>query len=484
MKALVLIFIILIFTASVFGVNADSHAIKYQINKPYCILNFMETLRTKGYFGPTVYDFYKNSKFYEDEKLNDLIKLYKKVGMNYSYEFKGYPKYRYLAKGRSTRDLFYMLSAKTESLAGFKQMTAGIIPYEQHQKLFEIFEAVEPIYDELIWNPYYEVAQKKLAALEDYSQQIRLNEKLPLILNFFQSSWPEDIPLIVSFSIAPGEKVKRIPPPQSNVIFCGLLTESEDYASYVGKITHEFAHRAFAEKSLEAHQQIDKWFAESKSPHRFMVNFMFNEVLGGVVGHKINEELIGPHEFSYGQSFMRNFDEAIYPLFESWFENGKSLDSTFVQKSLEIYGKTFPNAHQEYEYLLQTYYLLTDVEDYPVHKLPQLIIKNVASPLMYEFGNPVMNDENMKNFMEYDFTKLIVITQKNEETFEYLKARVVELKQFNNLDFKSDFVLSLHDATGRAYIIMNLTSIENFEAALKMLKERKSFDSEGAVFII
>ena len=45
-----------------------------------------------------------------------------------------------------------------------------------------------------------------------------------------------------------------------------------------------------------------------------MVNFMFNEVLGGAVGHKIQNDIIGAHEFSYGQSFVKNFDEAIYPL--------------------------------------------------------------------------------------------------------------------------------------------------------------------------
>ena len=42
--------------------------VKLQIDKPYCILNFMETLRTRGYYGPTLYEHYKKSKYREDEE--------------------------------------------------------------------------------------------------------------------------------------------------------------------------------------------------------------------------------------------------------------------------------------------------------------------------------------------------------------------------------------------------------------------------------
>jgi len=444
----------------------------------------METLRTNGFYGPTLYEYYKKSQFSDDENLKNIVTQYSKLNIKYSYEFGGYPKYRYMAKGRSTRDLFYILSAKSETLSEFKQITVGIIPYYQHRELFEVFEAIEPIYDELIWNQYLNIAEKRLHELEEYAKQINLSGKLRRVADFFNSSWPEDIPLIVSFTIVPGEKIKLIPPPQGNVIFCGLLTEPVDNYTYIGKVVHEFAHRAFAEQPLTLHQQIDQWFLESESPHKYMVNFMFNEALGGAIGHKISDELTGPHEFTYGQSFMRDYDEAIYPLVVSYLDEGKPIDSPFIAQSLKIYEETFPNALYEYHYLLQVYYLLTDVEDYPIHQLPSVIIKNISSPLMYEFGAPIMDDENMSKLIAYDFTKLLIITKDNESTFNYLKSKIAELKRFKDLDLESDFILSFHDADGKAYIIMNLHSIERFESALKRLKAQKMIASENPLIYL
>ncbi|MBT4483116.1 MAG: hypothetical protein HOC71_05505 [Candidatus Latescibacteria bacterium] len=474
--ALICVLIIFIVPLNSYGQSQDSYIIKYQINKPYCLLNFMETLKTNGYYGPTLHTFYKKSKFSENEVLANLVKQYQRLNIGYSYEFNGYPKYRFMAKGKSTRDLFYTLSAKAETLAEFKQITVGIIPFYKHQQLFEIFEAVEPMYDELIWDQYYDVAQKRLRELEEYSQQVNLEEKLNNYENFFNSSWPTDIPIILTFSVVPGDKVRLVPPPQGNVVFCGLVTESDDYAWYAALLTHEFSHRAFAEKSLESHQQIDQWFSDSKSPDRFMVNFMFNEVLGGAIGHKMKDNLIGPHDFSYGQSFIRDFDEAIYPLVVSYLDEGKTLDENFIEQSLHIYGETFPNAYKEYNYLLQTYYLLTDVEDYPI---PRLIRKNISSPLMYESEKPIMDDSKIDKLINYDFTKLIVISKDHERTFKYLQNKIPELNEYNILTTESDFVLSFLGGDGKAYIIVNLHSMEKFIEVLEVLKVQKIIDSNN-----
>lgn len=473
------IIIILTLAIGLYGHGDDTYTIQFQINKPYCLLNFMETLRTNGYFEPTLYEYFKRSKFNDDENLKNIVDRYNKLKIRYSYEFGGYPKYQYMSKGRSTKDLFYILSAKSETLGEFKQITTGIIPYYQHQELFEVFEAVEPIYNELIWDQHYHVAEQRLHEIEEYARQVNLSEKLKRVADFFNSSLPVDIPLIYSFSIVPGEKIRILPPPQGNVIFSGLLTEKADNYGYIGRFAHEFAHRAFAEQPLAIHQQIDQWLMESESPHKYMVNFMLNEVLGGAIGHKISEEIIGPQEFTYGQSSVKAFDEAIYPLVVSYLDEGKSIDRSFIEQSLKIYQETFPNALYEYHYLLQTYYLLTDVEDYPINNLPNLVIKNIASPMMYEFGNPIINDENMDKLIAYDFAKLLIITKDNESTFSYLKSKIVELKKIEGLDLKSDFVLSFHDRNGRAYIIMNLHSIENFEPALKRLKSQKIIDPEN-----
>jgi hypothetical protein len=433
----------------------------------------MDTLRTRGYYGPTLYGHYKKSKYNEDEKLAKLVQQYSSVKTTYRYQFDEYPKYRYLVKNRATSDMFFNLSARTENLEEFKQMTVGIIPFEEHQELFEILEAAEPIYDELVWNPYYEKAQARLKGLKEYAEKVRLGEKLRPISHFLNSSWSTDIPVIVSFSIVPGEKIRLVPPPIGNVIRAGLLTESEDYSWYAGLIVHEFAHKAFAEQPLKMHQQIDQWLTESKSPHRGIVNLMFNEVLGGAIGHKVREDLLGKaHEFTYNQAIIKAMDEAIYPLVVSYLDEDKSIDRAFVNECLSLYENTFPNALNEYRSLFQVYYLLTDVEGGQERTLPRMIRKNIVGPMMYEVSSGI-TDENIEALMAYEFTKVIVITKDHEKTIKYLKGKISALEVFDSLDTGSEWILSCHDADRNPYVIVNIQSPEAFEGVTKKMKEIK-----------
>ena len=460
----------------VFGASAKvsgetcEFTVKLQINKPYCLLNFMEVLRTRGYWGPTLYGHYKKSKYNEDEQLTKLVQQYASVKTTYSYHLDGYPKYRFAATNKATSDVFFTLSARTESLEEFKQMTIGIIPLADHLRLFEILEAVEPIYDELVWNPYYNKAKARLKALEEYTERVNLGEMLGPIGHFLNSSWSNDIPLIVTFSIVPGEKIRIVPPPLGNVIRAGLLTESEDYAWYVALIAHEFTHRAFAEQPLETHQKVDKWLAGSKSPHRGTVNLMFDELLAGAIGHKVREELTGQaHKFTYAQAAVKAMDKAIYPLVISYLDEGKSIDQAFVNESLALYEKTFPNALYEYKSLFQIYYLLTDAEGSEARTLARMMRKNIVGPMMYEVGSGI-TDENIDALMKYEFTKVIVITKNHEKSIEYLRDKISALDRFDSLDARADWILSCHDTDHNPYVIINIQSLKTFEEVTKKLK--------------
>jgi hypothetical protein len=79
---------------------------------------------------------------------------------------------------------------------------------------------------------------------------------------------------------------------------------------------------------------------------------------------------------------------------------------------------------------------------------------------------------------------VLIITRDNESTFNYLKDKIVELEKFEDLDLKSDSVLSFHDADGKTYIIMNLHSIEKFESVLEKLKAQKTIVADRPVMYL
>jgi len=481
------LFVCILLTGSVWGASqrtcnsAGGIAIRLQIDKPYCLLNFMEALRTRGYYGPTLYSYVQKSKFSEDERLAEWVQAYTRVHYTHRYELEAYPKYRFLARNRSTSDLFFSLSTRAETLSEFYQMTAGIIPLADHRRLFAILKAVEPIYDELVWEPYHTRAQERLMALQAYVLEKELGGFLARTARFLSSDWPTDIPLVVTLAIVPGEKIRMVPPPLGNIIRAGILTEKENHAWTAALIAHEFTHRAFAELSLERHREVDGWLNQSPSPHRGTVNLMFDEILAGAVGHKVREDLTGQsYAFTYNQAAVRAMDEAVYPLVISYLDQGRTIDRAFVEESLTLYAETFPRALYEYHSLFQTYYLLTDLEGGAASNLARTLSQEIVGPMMYEIGHG-MNDDNVAALQTYDFAKLIVITRDHDQTFAYLRERLGFLDAYEDLAPESDWILGCHDPDGNPYVIVNIQAQESFAEVIEKFKVVKAIDPKRPV---
>jgi len=95
-----------------------------------------------------------------------------------------------------------------------------------------------------------------------------------------------------------------------------------------------------------------------------------------------------------------------------------------------------------------------------------------------------MDDSKIDKLINYDFTKLIIISKDHKNTFKYLQNKIPELNKFNKLKTESDFILSFHDADGKAYIIINLHSMEKFKEVLEILKAQKMIDSKNPLLNI
>ena len=63
------IIIVFLFALSPYVHSDETYTVQFQISKPYCLLNFMETLRTNGFYGPTLFEYYKKSQFNDDENV-------------------------------------------------------------------------------------------------------------------------------------------------------------------------------------------------------------------------------------------------------------------------------------------------------------------------------------------------------------------------------------------------------------------------------
>ena len=103
---------------------------------------------------------------------------------------------------------------------------------------------------------------------------------------------------------------------------------------------------------------------------------------------------------------------------------------------------------------------------------------------MYEVEAPILDETKIDKLIDYDFTKLIIISNDHEKTFQFLQNKIPGLDKYDNINTGSDFVLSFLDADGKAYIIINLQSMDKLEETLQLIKNQKMIDPENPLLKI
>src|SRR5690606_3538821 len=259
MKKIIITFCLLTFVQLSFG----QEIIKFEISKPYCIFNFLETAINQQGTSSTLKE-YISSNTKNDSDFKKLCLDFKNIQLNYNYKREEFPENR--RQNRSTKDLIKIALVNSNTIEEFKNKIIGILPNSELQKLVSVLKQADNYYDNLIWNSNIEKLNNQKKELEVYSS--KASEIFNTFQHFYNSSWTTDIPFIVALYPIPGKTGNATATPHANSLCVGVMTDGARHIEKMGVVLHEMCHVLYDEQTKEFQHQIDKWFSENNSPYK------------------------------------------------------------------------------------------------------------------------------------------------------------------------------------------------------------------------
>lgn len=450
--------------------------ITFTISKPYCIFNFLETALNLQGTSSTLTDYIAtNTK--NDTTFERLCLEFKNIQTDYHYTREEFPESR--RQNRSTKDLMIIALVHSTTLDEFKQKTIGILPNSEQQKLVRILKQTEKYYDNLIWNQNEQKLNLQKKALALYAS--KSSAIFTTFQHFYHSSWTTDIPFIVTLYPIPGKRGNSTATPHANSLCVGVLTEETSHIERIGVVLHEMCHVLYDEQTNEFQHEIEKWFDNNKSPYKqFAYNF-FDEGLATALGNGwAYQYLSGTMDTAewYNNEYINGFAKELYPLVEDYIRKHQQIDKQFIDQSIELFAKKFPNSISEYGILLNRISLYSDAETEAERTDLMNAIGGSFQLTNVSSSSPILDNTSLELLKNSSQTQLIVIAKNHKENFKALQKMFPQLTKFNPT---TNTLFSFYDEHNRPIIILCATDMTNVNDLVKKMETLKYFDPKNIV---
>ena len=450
--------------------------ITFKISKPYCIFNFLETATNQQGTSSTLNDFIaSNTK--NDTVFKRLCLEFKNIQTDYNYKREEFPENR--RQNRSTKDLIDIALVNSNTLDEFKNKIIGILPNSEQQKLVNVLKQTEKFYDNLLWNNNEQKLSNQKKELELYAS--KSSEIFNKFQHFYNSSWTTDIPFIVTLYPIPGKRGNSTATPHANSLCVGVLTDEIRHIERIGVVLHEMCHVLYDEQTKEFQHEIEKWFDNNSSPYKQYAYNFFDEGLATALGNGwAFKNLSGSIDTSewYDNEYINGFAKELYPLVEDYINNNQQIDKQFIDKSIELFAKKFPNSVSDYGILLNRVSIYSDAEtDLERADLMNTIgekfqLSNVNS------SSPILDKTSLELLKNSTQTQLVIISKNHKDNFNALRKMFPILSKINPT---TNTIFSFYDKNNRPIIILFATENKYINDLVKRMETLKYFDTKKII---
>jgi len=201
-----------------------------------------------------------------------------------------------------------------------------------------------------------------------------------------------------------------------------------------------------------------------------------DEALATACGNGWAYKVLAGHEDRtewYANDYINKYAHAIYPMVTEYVENGKQLDSAFIEKAIIAFEEKFPGAAYDYQNLMSRINLYTDAEN-------SVQYNTVLSSINKHFkvtgcwgSYPISDPQTLDMISQAKNTQVFVIHTNHDKNFELLKARFPQLKDIKAAETG---VISFMDDRKRPVIIINVKGIDTVERGVRVLAQNKKMD--------
>lgn len=431
-------------------------------SKQLAVYEFLQNLFAKA--GPNPFqDAFAASEF-NTGRYTGLVAALESVPLDYEYDFPQYPPGAKI--GGSTDYALKRNLIQSASWDEFRSRSIGLIPLHDLNLLASTLQQLEPVYDQLIYQPARPGFEKQLREIEALIASKDMGRYFEQARRFYRSSWDPTLPFLFVFyplPVSQGFSATAF----GNVSESALPTVFTEYTILLSVMLHEASHILFDEETLEFKQELDGWFTASPSRYRNFARGLMNEswataVANGYFAEKLTGKL-NPGSW-YNRKYNDQMAKQIYPMLKEYLDAGKPLDKDLVDRYIAVYETRFAGWASEWDNLMSGRYVISEnPADFEL--LDRKFRYRHVSEYYHDFS-----ESSLAKLHEARATKLVVVAGDNERKLGLVKAHFAELGSWQP-DAHQDFTYALLLSDGSPLIIVNLvaSSLEKqLESKLEM----------------
>lgn len=345
--------------------RADSTTVEVRptASKFVGLIEFLRSTRADGRGGGTLRRLFEASGYAGTD--SDALRRFGTLDLDaYTHTYDGYPP----THGHSAIaawSSFVAAAAKSQGWDDLRDRTAGLFPNDVQGVILDAMRDAEPAYDALVWGPYAEDIRSQVGAFSAYVSRHNLGAMVHRLATFYQSAWPDALPVWVAFHPIPpragfGATVT------GNVTVSQMPAGFNDYDVYASVVLHEVAHRLFAEQPAARAWWLRETMLGADSPSRELAYRWLDEALATATSNGwVYAQLTGTLDEGrwYDDPIIDRYARALYPQVEAYIEAGRAIDEAFLRSAVATFEATFPEALSDPDALFPYLSLVTDAGD-------------------------------------------------------------------------------------------------------------------------
>lgn len=388
--------------------------------------------------------------------------------------------------GPSVLTLIITQSLSAKDLSDLSRRSLGFLPADEHGKFFSILRAFEPVYEELVWKPNQAELLERKVKLEALAAEIHLDQLFEKAEQFYQSSWPEEVPFVVGLYPVPFLKgVPNTPVSLSlgSIEVHGVRTglKRDSTAENFAAVFHELCHSLYESRSDSIVKTFEAAFQRSPSLARNHAHQWINEALATALGNGLAYELANKGKLDqgpwYNHATVDGFAKEIFPLVRNYVNARKPLDSELIAKAISLYSKKYPDSLRTFADVLTNFFLAHNAS-FLQKPNPRRALENSFFVSSYSIISPLTNAETLDSFKNHPSTAILIFSEAETQQMKNFAQQVPFLKTHLNTLLKmrnKSFFASL-DRNGKAYLVIKAGTDEEYRLAVEKMKSIGKFD--------
>ena len=175
----------------------------------------------------------------------------------------------------------------------------------------------------------------------------------------------------------------------------------------------------------------------------------------------------------YDNEYINGFGKALYPIVEEYIAANKQIDKEFVDRAIDIFGKTFPNSITDYAVLINKVAIYNDADGGPEIDGIMNTVGTYFQMTSSWFSSPILDPAALEQLKTSEQTQLIINDRNNETNFKELKKIFPELSK---VKLAPNTIYAFFDKLKRPVILLNVSDQSHLDLLLKEMESKKNFD--------